>query len=159
MHIANLLFSFNRARQGDIKDSFAMTSAIKPLSKPCLFGSKTHIRAFGNKGKTNKFITAGIVRTILKLSVISKQEDMQEKKGLLEAILSKNGKISKRNTAFIVLVVESIRSLPKTISNHFRLVGQIIYQISNRFVVIATVKSGRSFNIHEHPHLLEQKSG
>ena len=133
-----------------------MRNAILHIEKKnSLFGSNMLIKVLGKTEKANKFIIEDIAKHIQRTLLISKQEDMQEREVQKVAIVWKSGNNLKNNIITVVQSVVKRNHLQKTIFYLCQKVGQILFQIFNHYVVIATVENGRKLNIYNNPELME----
>lgn len=138
------------------KPIFVIWLVLKSLLANYLHKNKMLIKVSEKMVRANKFIIRIIASDIQKKFHILKQEDMQGKEMPRVHILLKNGRDLKENSEINVLFAERKRSLQKIISNLFRLVEQIIFQISSHYVVLVIVENGKKL-IYENPEILKEK--
>ncbi len=138
-----------------VQSTTAIEYAKKSIRKSCHFMNKTHIKVSEKLEKASRHTIAVTLNLIQKEYPILKQEDMLKNVMPMVHTLLKNGKSLKESLIINVLIVKRLKILLKTISNHFLLMEQIIFQISNHYVEAVIVGNGRSFNIYQNPELLK----
>lgn len=142
----------NRHIINERKDTTAQSRATqKTARRTGSRMSKIHGKA---ESVATKLTASGLRRTKSEC-LISKLDDMQEKKEQKAHIPLKNGRNLKKYTVIFVLIVKSINHSLKTISCLYQKVAQTTLQTFSHYAEIAIVRSGLSFNIYENPELLK----
>ena len=150
--IAKLLKKSNQAKQSDIKDITALQSVTQQTAKK--IGNHTS-KALGREvSAVTRLIVNGLQKTKSECLIL-KLEDMQEKKEQKARIPLKSGKNLKKYTVMYVLTAKRVSRSLKTISCLYQKVAQTTLRTFSHYAEIAIARSGLSFNIYEHGHLLE----
>lgn len=122
------------------KDTTVLQNAMQTTEKK--IGNQKN-RCLGEEGLVlMKHIDDGL-RKILNVWHTSKPGDMLEKKMQKVRTHLKNGKSCAKSLITNVLNVGNLKSLQKTISNHYQKGEATIFQTYNLFVGIVTVESGK----------------
>ena len=135
------------------RDTIVIGSVKSNTQKKYLTTNKTPTGESERKERANRSITEGMLKHIRKELVISRHDVTRVSATPKAHTPLRSGNSSKSSIRVNVQCAKKIPSSQKTISSHSQTEGQIIYQISNRCAVHATVRNG-NLNIYENPELL-----
>jgi len=119
--------------------------------------NSTHIVALESQTNQGGFTQQDIVSHTLNVSPTSRLGGMPESEMQKVHTLLKNGLHFVLHSIMFASIVKNPNLLQKTTSFLYRKVVAITYRTSNHYVALATVGSGRSFNIYENPDLIVNK--
>jgi hypothetical protein len=113
------------------------------------------IKVSSKKGNQSGYIRPDTANLTPNELHTSKLADMHENVMPKVHTLLKNGRNSKGNMNIDAFIAKNERNSPKTILSPYQKEAQITLRTFSRFAEIATVVSGRSFNIYENPELIK----